>query len=971
MKSTKTLLASLAGSALLLSAAPVLAGGPLAVCESGESYLWADGGTNITFNPDQGNLGPVDAASAIALVGSAFQVWEDLPSSTLSYNAGAPLPVDVDITNFGPYLNATAPDGLSAVVFDDSGEVFDLLFGAGSGILGFAGPEFTDPATCTILEGLSFLNGPSFTDSTAALDVMVHEFGHWTNFAHTVVNGQIYLGSVGGDNTGPTPTDTFGPPPNPFTDVVATMYPFYFGPGIGTQTLAADDIAIASRMYPEPDYAASTGEINGKILLGTDGFTGVNIIARNIDDPFNDAVSAISSDFTDSLDPSDPNVGVYRITGLTPGASYGVYIDTVLAGGFSTDLAVPLPGPEELYNGVEESSDPNIDDPTQFTPVLVAAGAPTTGVDIIFNQPRPGDPLPVGDDGSVQLSLPFQYCIRGQSFSSVFVNANGNLTFGAANNDFSESVAEFLDGPPMIAGLWRDLQPVDFDGNPQGSVFFNQTNKSFTVSWQDVPEWDFPVGFGSNTFDITLYDNSKSCVDDDDDDSRAHSGRDGKSDDDDSSDDYRGADVKITHHAIDVAFGLVGVSGGLATTSGAEEEVDLTKESRNGRKKIKLDKSAAVFENFSDGDNDLNGGSLEFKKLGKSFRDKFEKNNSLRKASKISAPFDTRNTKRHYSAIDPAAADIDFYRFTAEAGKYLIADVARGQIDSVMALYYCPPTGNDDSSSDDDSSDDDSSDRRRSKIKLDKCDADTAILFAVNDDTNGLLSRIEGGLPFDGTYALAISFFGDLDFDGVDPGQGMPFDGGRYVLDVQLYDGFPLALGDETSINLSGFGFGIPYDGITYDDVFVNSNGHITFGAPPGGLDFIVDTVGFETGPPRAAPLWADLDATGSLVLADTDFETRLTITFIDVPEWGFPTGVGANNFSVTLHSDGTIDFDYGSVTAAGSIVGTATGNGAMSTPADLSATGGGSIGTSPVEEFTLDNPYDLANPDALSFTPD
>ena len=38
--------------------------------------------------------------------------------------------------------------------------------------------------------------------------------------------------------------------------------------------------------------------------------------------------------------------------------------------------------------------------------------------------------------------FPFQ----GTKWSSVFVNGNGNLTFGAADPDFSESVPELLAG---------------------------------------------------------------------------------------------------------------------------------------------------------------------------------------------------------------------------------------------------------------------------------------------------------------------------------------------------------------------------------------------------------------------------------------------------------------------------------------------------------------------------------------------
>ncbi|MEL7487701.1 MAG: hypothetical protein AAGJ87_10870, partial [Pseudomonadota bacterium] len=298
--------------AIAVSSTPAFAGGPLAVCESGIAFRWADGGQDIPFNPDQGDLGPIAAADAVAFVESAFQAWEDVASANNTYTNAGQLPVDVDVTNFGPFVMPAGPDGLSAIVFDDTGEIFDMLFGPGSGVLGFAGPEFGDTATCEITEGVAFLNGPALVDPVAALDVTVHEFGHYSNLAHTVINAQQFIGV--GDTSGPGDSNFFGTP-DPFAETFATMYPFFFGPGFGTQTPHRDDIASLSTLYPEPTFATDFGAISGTIFApnGETRLTGVNIIARNIADPFIDAISAISSDFTDATDQGDPVVGTYKI----------------------------------------------------------------------------------------------------------------------------------------------------------------------------------------------------------------------------------------------------------------------------------------------------------------------------------------------------------------------------------------------------------------------------------------------------------------------------------------------------------------------------------------------------------------------------------------------------------------------------------------------------------------------------------
>ncbi|HSG40427.1 MAG TPA: hypothetical protein VLE27_12375, partial [Thermoanaerobaculia bacterium] len=614
--------ACLIAAALLCLAAPASAYGPLEVCAPGQPFLWPGGGANIPFNPDQGDLGPLSNAQAVTLVASAFQQWADIPTASATYLQGAALPVDVDVTNFVPFINPAAPDGLSAIVFDEDGAIFDLLFGPGSGVLGFAGPEWLNGVTCEVLEGLAFINGGALAGPTAQaelLDILVHEFGHYNNLAHTVVNGQVVLG----DFSGPTPNDTFPIPA--LNDKIETMYPFYFGTAAGTSTPHKDDIAGLSTLYPEAGFAGGTGTVTGRILApnGTTQLTGVNVIARNVADPFDDAVSAISSDFTATYTQGAPFVGTYTLRGLTPGAQYAIYVDEILDGGFSTPPLSPLPGPEELYNGAGESTNGATDVVTAFTPVSAAAGATTSGIDILFNAPGPGSPLPVGDDGSAEIFLPFSFDICNQRFNSVFVNANGNLTFGAPSGDFSESIDEFLAGPPRIAGLWDDLNVTG-----AATVTFQQTSNTFTVTYSNVPEFS---ATGANTFSIKLQRSSNH--------------------------------VDITYGALTATDGLAGVSCGGNVASGFERVTDLS----HGNDRRNLKDQPAAFELFGPGNPlDLAGRTLKFNAKAK-FEDEFENNDSLNQAKSINLPFNTVD-EDDFTDISPLGDDVDYFKLKVKAG---------------------------------------------------------------------------------------------------------------------------------------------------------------------------------------------------------------------------------------------------------------------------------------------------------------
>jgi hypothetical protein len=428
------------------------------------------------------------------------------------------------------------------------------------------------------------------------------------------------------------------------------MYPFIFIGG-GMETPHPDDIAYLSTLYPAPGFFADHGTISGTIYApdGTTKLTGVNVIARNVANPYDDAVSALSSDSTDDFSQANPATGRYTLNGLTPGATYAVFVDQVLAGGFSTPILSPLPGPEELYNGADESTDGGSDDPSAYTGITVSAGTTETA-DIFFNVPGPGDPLAVGDDGNVQLFLPFDFSFCGTSYDSLFVNANGNVTFGAPSSDFSESVSDMLGGPPRIAGYWDDLNP-----SQGGIVYYGFDQNSFTVTWENVPEF---FSTGSNTFSIILQRSSNQ--------------------------------VTLAWDGISASDGLAGLSCGGAVASGLEPASDLSMLAEGGTINGRV--SPAVYELWTSSEPSDVANSVADFTAPKEFVDKFEPNESIADASKIKLPFTSGDQVGdsplfRFTDINPAGADVDYYEFTAVAGNTLLAEVSNGSLDTVLGLF--------------------------------------------------------------------------------------------------------------------------------------------------------------------------------------------------------------------------------------------------------------------------------------------
>ncbi|HMG37330.1 MAG TPA: hypothetical protein VKM94_25730 [Blastocatellia bacterium] len=439
--------------ALLATAA--LAGGPLLLGSNNQPILWpptvvqggplnsqtVDGQGRVLYRVDMGDLGPIPHDKAVALIDRIFNEYSSIPTSTLRFANAGPIrdpntgqPVDITSSNFGLVHSSSRPTFQNPIVFDSDG-----LITGGGGVLGFFGYLQFDDASNTIQEGFVVLNGASVNSVGGAapfLGVFTHEIGHLAGpLDHEQINGAIASGSSSSvQPAGFTRSQVF----DLFTPFTETLYPFIFNSnnarafdsdllaqGFGSSgffiaSLDFDTITAMSNLYPTPEYLASNGSIEGRVLIqagtGAIPLSGMNVIARRIDhgsypppvsatafpgfpsvsiqvDGDNVPVVPPAQDSTDSLAMAASAVtglqfgnGTYRIGGLPPG-QYLVELQRInpnATGGSGIGplgSQIPLPVPEEYYNGPGNSSN----SPSVFVPVNVAAGSITTGIDLIVN----------------------------------------------------------------------------------------------------------------------------------------------------------------------------------------------------------------------------------------------------------------------------------------------------------------------------------------------------------------------------------------------------------------------------------------------------------------------------------------------------------------------------------------------------------------------------------------------------------
>ncbi len=482
---------------VLFAAVVANAGGPLMMWNKEQRipYRW-DVSSPVRVFTDSGpfeiipsQFTPIPNEVADAAVAFSIAQWNDVESSSFEAQ------IVGDFESIGlPDINSAANAGLVIgaengggvhFIYDADGTIMRDFMGAPSSVLGIASPEWADETTGTITESWVIVNSQLRWFGDDQLQnfraIFTHEFGHAINLAHSQTNGAIQQYA---DSKGPLSCGTTLPYSTAITlNDRETMYPFLnvrpgTGNGLQMSTVnVSDDKTSISNLYPAPGYPETHGSITGRILRtdGTTGVTGVNVIARNLDNPYADAISAMSGDYVRVAENND---GTFTINGLTPGARYALYNDVIVQGGFPTRQPEYLPEGEEFFNGENESGNGVTDDRCQMTPIVAAAGS-VTQADITLN--------------TVQGAPKFTPVVGGMVLNSI--SSDGNIIAGAPATGGGTYRYTEADGHQLLNDTSGSFfSTMSRDGYFFSSETMNSANKRVASilqypggSWQQLP----------------------------------------------------------------------------------------------------------------------------------------------------------------------------------------------------------------------------------------------------------------------------------------------------------------------------------------------------------------------------------------------------------------------------------------------------------------------------------------------------
>ncbi len=114
--------------------------------------------------------------------------------------------------------------------------------------------------------------------------------------------------------------------------------------------------------------------------------------------------------------------------------------------------------------------------------------------------------MPPNDDGStVNLPIPFTFCLYGNNYNSLWINNNGNVTFDIAYGVYS-AVGFPSASYVMVAPFWADV-----DTRGIGEVWYKMTPTAVYVNWEGVGYYDSYTD-KINTFSLIITDGNDPVI---------------------------------------------------------------------------------------------------------------------------------------------------------------------------------------------------------------------------------------------------------------------------------------------------------------------------------------------------------------------------------------------------------------------------------------------------------------------------
>lgn len=115
-----------------------------------------------------------------------------------------------------------------------------------------------------------------------------------------------------------------------------------------------------------------------------------------------------------------------------------------------------------------------------------AAGYAVRGADAGFRRSL-GRRLTLADDDSSAAQTPaFPFDLYGRRVTSMFVNSDGNVTFGEADNaSTTRGLSRLASGAPRLAPFFADLDP-----SAGGGIFIDSSAEAMTITWCAVPGFE-------------------------------------------------------------------------------------------------------------------------------------------------------------------------------------------------------------------------------------------------------------------------------------------------------------------------------------------------------------------------------------------------------------------------------------------------------------------------------------------------